>query len=70
MEEKVSNFVEKCIAKNAFHKKEKPKPIKVDKVEIKRIVLSEKKAHMVKRDHLNILYNIEMKLILSQHNYA
>ena len=43
MEEKVSNFVEKCIAKNAFHKKEKPKPIKVDKVEIKRIVLSKKK---------------------------
>ena len=37
MEEKVLNFGEKYINQDAFHKK-----ISTDKVEIKRIVLSEK----------------------------
>ena len=39
MKEKVLIFGKQCINKNAFHKK---RPISIDKVEVKRLVLSKK----------------------------
>ena len=44
MEEKILNFGENYINKDAFYKKKKP--ISTDKVENKRIVLSERKKHL------------------------
>ena len=44
MEENILNFGENYINKDAFYKKKKP--ISTDKVENKRIVLSERKKHL------------------------
>ena len=43
MEQNVLVFDKQCINKNAFHKNKRP--ISIDKVEIKRIVLSKKDSY-------------------------
>ena len=55
MEQKVLIFQKQYINKNAFHKNKTA--INIDKVEIRRIVLSKKESYG-KKFHLNVLLDI------------
>ena len=67
MKEKILIFGEEGIIKNKFHIYEKS--VSIDKVVIKRIILS-KKIHMVIKVYINILLDIYRKVQLFHHHYA
>ena len=67
MGEKFLIFGKEYITKNKFRVDEKS--TNIDKVDIKKIVLS-KKSHMVIKIHINILFDIYMKVMLFHHDYA
>ena len=65
--EKVLIFGEECIIKTKFHVYEKS--INIDKVEIKRIVLSNKESYG-KQVHINILLDLYIQTMPFHHHYA
>ena len=65
--EKVLIFGEECIIKTKFHVYEKS--INIDKVEIKRIVLSNKESYG-KQVHINILLDLYIQTMPFHRHYA
>ena len=55
MEQKALIFEKQCTNKTGFPKTKKP--IRIDNVEIRRILLSKKDSHL-KKNNLNILLNL------------
>ena len=60
-------FGEECIIKTKFHVYEKS--INIDKVEIKRIVLSDKESYG-KQVHINILFDLYIQTMPFHRHYA
>ena len=66
MEQAVLHFGENSIIKSLFHKNKKP--INVNKVDIKRIALSDKNPSV--KIHLNTLWDIDMEVMLFHLHYV
>ena len=67
MEQEALYFIENGIIKNAFYKNKKY--ININEIDIKRIVLSDKKSYDNK-DVLNTLLDIDIKVMLSHCHYV
>ena len=67
MEQEALYFSENGIIKNAFYKNKKY--ININEIDIKRIVLSDKKSYDNK-DVLNTLLDIDIKVMLSHCHYV